>query len=151
MTETQATATPAAPAATAPSASAVLKQLQQQYKVIGEFLPLAIGIDKQLREANPEIHLKSLRGALGMHTRAVRYLKNLQLATHRYNLDGSAAGEVSEEQRALASKELIERFKKRAEEHKAQQAAKDKAEKEARAERERFEKLTQLANKFSRK
>lgn len=148
MTEPLAPATPAIPT---PSASAVLKQLQQQYKVIGDHLPLAIGIDKQLRESNPEIHVKSLRGALGMHTRTVRYLKNLQAATHRYNLDGSAAGEVSEEQKTLASKELIERFKKRAAEHKAQQAAKEKAEKEAHAERERLEKLMQLANKFSRK
>ncbi len=139
------------PAAPAPSAKQVLKQLQEQYKVIGEHLPLAIGIDKQVLASLPELPRKSLRGALGMHTRSVRYLKNLQTAQQRFNLDGSPASEVSDEQRTLASKELIERFKKRAEEHKAAQAAKDKAEKEARAEREREEKLQLLASKFSRK
>lgn len=137
--------------APAPSARDLLKQLQQEYPVVGEHQPLAIGIDKQLLAARPAINRKQLRTALGMHTKSVRYLKALQVASQRYNLDGSAAGDVSEEQRAMASKELIERFKKRAEEHKAAQAAKDKAEKDAKAEQQRLEKLTQLANKFSRK
>ncbi|MDO6385182.1 MULTISPECIES: ProQ/FINO family protein [Uliginosibacterium] len=148
MTDASSPSTPAAPAA---SASALLKQLQQQYKLIGEHQPMAIGIDKQLLAARADIPAKLLRGALGMHTRSVRYLKNLQSATQRFNLDGSPAGEVSEEQRGLASKELIERFKKRAEEHKAEKAAKEKAEKEARAETERQEKLALLASKFGRK
>jgi len=134
-----------------PSAKDLLKQLQQEFEVLGKSLPLAIGIDKQLMETRPEINRKQLRAALGMHTRSVRYLKNLQIATQRFNLDDSPAGEVSEEQRALASKELFDRFKKRAEENKAAQAEKDKAERAARAEVERMEKLTQLANKFSRK
>jgi len=134
-----------------PSARDLLKQLQQEYKVVGEYQPLAIGIDKQLMAAVPEINRKQLRSALGMHTQSVRYLKTLQSAKQRFNLDGSAAGDVSEEQRALASKELIERFKKRAEEHKTAQAAKEKAEKDAKAEQERLEKLNQLASKFSRK
>lgn len=134
-----------------PSAKDLLKQLQQEFEVLGKSLPLAIGIDKQLLESRPEINRKQLRVALGMHTHSVRYLKNLQIATHRFNLDNSQAGEVSEEQRALASKELFDRFKKRADENKAAQAEKDKAEKEARAEQERQEKLAQLASKFSRK
>ena len=143
--------TPEAPATPVASARDLLKQLQQEFKVIGEHQPLAIGIDKQLLASQPAINRKQLRAALGMHTRSVRYLKALQAGKQRFNLDGSAAGEVSEEQRAMASKELIERFKKRAEEHRAGQAAKDKAEKEAKAEQQRLEKLAQLANKFSRK
>lgn len=134
-----------------PSAREFLKQLQQEFKVIGAFQPLAIGIDKQLIQARPEMNRKLLRTALGMHTRSVPYLKALQASARRVNLDGSEAGEVSEEQRSLASKELLERFKKRAEEHKAAQAAKAKAEKEAKAEQERQEKLALLASKFSRK
>lgn len=141
-------ATPAEPKL---SARDFLKQLQQQFKVIGAFQPLAIGIDKQLIQACPDINRKQLRTALGMHTRSVAYLKALQATARRVNLDGSEAGEISEEQRALASKELLERFKKRAEEHKAAQAAKIKAEKDAKAEQERQEKLAQLASKFSRK
>lgn len=125
-------------------ARALLKQLQQEYKVIGEHQPLAIGIDKQLLAARPEIDRKAMRIALGMHTRAIPYLKVLQNAQQRFNLDGSPAGEVSGEQRALAAKTLHEHFKKRAQEHKK------KAEAEA-AERQHAEKLRQLQEKFARK
>ena len=131
------------------SARDLLKQFQQQYPAIGEHLPLAIGIDKQLLAAHPDTNRKQLRGALAMHTRSMRYLKNLQTAKHRINLDGSQAGEVSDAQRELAATELRERFKKRAQEHKAQQAAQAKAEKDARAEQERQEKLLQLTEKFA--
>lgn len=134
-----------------PSAKELLKQLQQEFKVFGEYLPLAIGIDKHLLEIRPTINRKQLRAALGMHTRSVRYLKNLQIATQRFSLDGTPAGDVSDEQRALASKDLFDRFKKRADENKAAQAEKERAEKEARAEQERQEKLAQLASKFARK
>ncbi|GAB4061419.1 ProQ/FinO family protein [Uliginosibacterium sediminicola] len=133
-----------------PSAKDLLKQLQQEFKVMREYLPLAIGIDKQLMALRPQINRKKLRAALGMHTHSLRYLKSIQAATQRFDLEGVAVGEVSEEQRALASKELFDRFKKRNEEHKASQAAKEKAEKAARAERERQEKLALLAKKFSR-
>jgi ProP effector len=131
------------------SARDLLKQFQQQYPAISEHQPLAIGIDKQLLAAHPETNRKQLRGALAMHTRSMRYLKNLQTAKQRVNLDGSTAGEVSDAQRELAATELRERFKKRAQEHKAQEQARAKAEKEARAEQERQEKLRQLTEKFA--
>ena len=134
-----------------PSAKALLKQLQDEYPVIAECRPLAIGIDKQLLETRPATDRKQLRAALGMHTHSSRYLKAMQAASQRFDLQGIAVGEVSEEQRALASKELLERFKKQAEVHKAAKAAKELAEKQERAERERAEKLNQLASKFSRK
>ncbi|MEC5384848.1 ProQ/FINO family protein [Uliginosibacterium sp. H3] len=133
------------------SARALLKQLQDAFPVIAEHRPLAIGIDKQLLEMRPATDRKQLRVALGVHTHSVRYLKAMQAATQRFDLAGTAVGEVSEEQRALASKELIERFRKQAEEHKAAKAAKAAAEKQARAEQERAQKLDQLLNKFSRK
>lgn len=135
----------------ASSARELLKQLQQTFKVISDCMPLAIGIDKQLIANDPAINRKLLRSALGMHTRSVRYLKALQHSNQRFNLDGSVSGETSEEQRALASKELTERFKKRAAEHKAAQAEKIRLEKQAQAEQERLEKLNLLASKFSRK
>lgn len=137
--------------ASPPSAKALLKQLQEEFKVLGDCLPLAIGIDKQLLATRPEIDRKTLRSALGMHTRSVRYLKALQGGTQRFDLGGNAVGEVSAEQQALAAKELTERFKKRAQEHRAAQAAKAAAEKAQRAEQERAEKLNQLVSKFGRK
>ena len=145
MTESVSTASPAQ------TAKDLLKQLQQEFKVIRESQPLAIGIDKQLLELQPEINRKLLRAALGMHTKSVRYLKALQAASVRFNLDETTASEVSEEQRELASQSLRERFKKHAEVHRAQQAAKEQAEKQAQAEQERQEKLQQLASKFARK
>ena len=74
----------------------------------------------------------------------------MQMATQRFDLKGIAVGEVSEEQRALASKELLERFKKQAEEHHARKAARELAEKQERMEKEKLQKLEQLMSKFSR-
>lgn len=130
----------------AQTARGLLKKLQQDFQVIRDCQPLAIGIDKQVIEHQPDINRKLLRGALGVHTKSVRYLKVLQGASSRFNLDGSAAGEVSEDQRTLAAQTLRAHFKKQADERKAQQAA----EAAQAAERERQEKLNQLAKKFSR-
>lgn len=134
-----------------PTAKTLLTMLRAEFPVFAESRPLAIGIDKQLLAARPDIERKLLRVALGMHTHSVRYLKALQGATQRFDLSSVAVGEVTEEQRSLASQELLDRFKKRAEEEKAARAAKAAAEKQARAEQERAEKLGQLVSKFARK
>jgi ProP effector len=105
---------------------------------------------KQLLEDRPETDRKHLRAALGMHTHSSPYLKAMLMATQRFDLKGIAVGEVSEEQRALASKELLERFKKQAEEHHARKAARELAEKQERMEKEKLQKLEQLMSKFSR-
>lgn len=125
----------------------LLKMLQQEFKVIRDFLPLAIGINKQLVELQPGINRKLMRGALGMHTKSVRYLKTMQTAKVRFNLDGSEADAVSDEQRAFASQSLREYFKKRSDQKNALLATKEAEE----AERKRVEKLNQLRDKFSRK
>lgn len=134
-----------------PSVSSVLKQLHLDFKVLGEHAPLAIGIDKQIQTARPDIDRKTLRAALGAHTRSTRYLKALQHANQRFDLQGQPVGEVTDEQRALASKELTERFRKRAEAEKAARIEKSKKEKAEQAERERAVKLEQLVSKFGRK
>ncbi|WP_218142705.1 ProQ/FINO family protein [Formivibrio citricus] len=130
----------------AQTAREVLKKLQKDFAVIRDCKPLAIGIDKQMIALQPDINRKLLRGALGIHTKSVRYLKSLQGANERFNLDGSTAGDVSEEQRTLAAQILHAHFKKQADERKAKQAA----EAAETAVRERQEKLNQLAQKFSR-
>lgn len=141
MTETTPATTPTQ------TARSLLKQLQQQYPVVRDCQPLAIGIDKQIIASQPDIHRKLLRGALALHTKSIAYLKNLQAASTRVNLDGSPAGEVDEAQRTLAAQTLRANFKKRAEDRKAKEAA----EAALAAERERNEKLQQLAQKFARK
>ena len=125
-------------------ARALLKDLQTQFDVFRNFSPLAIGIDKQVFAQLPEVSKKALRLAMRSHTISTRYLKEMEKGTVRLNLDGTSAGEVTDENRQHAAELLRERFKKQAEQRKA-------AEAEAKAEQRRVEKLNQLAEKFGRK
>jgi ProP effector len=140
-----------APAAAAqstppPSARALLKQLQQQFPAFRDCLPLAIGIDKQLLARIPGLDRKTMRAALGIHTGSMRYLRAMEKATQRFDLDGVAGAEVTDTHRLHAKEQLQLRFKKEADRKKAEKAA----EAEAEAARLRQEKLQQLASKFSR-
>ena len=129
-----------------PSARALLKQLQQQFPAFRDCLPLAIGIDKQLLARVPGLDRKAMRAALGIHTGSMRYLRAMEKATQRFDLDGVAGAEVTDTHRLHAKEQLQLRFKKEAERKKAEKAA----EAEAEAARLRQEKLQQLASKFSR-
>jgi ProP effector len=133
------------------TARTLLKEIQEKFAVFGDFLPLAIGIDKQLIALMPDVSRKSLRTALGIHTNSLRYLKGMEKATVRFNLDGTQAAEVTEEHRAHATTTLKERFKKNAEQRKTQRQAEEAQRKAEEAEHQRAEKLSQLAAKFSRK
>ena len=123
---------------------ALLKEIQAAHDVFRNFSPLAIGIDKQLLAQRPELNRKALRMALRSHTMSTRYLKEMEKAEVRLNLDGTPAGEVTAEARTHSAELLRERFKKQAEQRKAEQEA-------ARAEQRRLEKLNQLTEKFGRK
>ena len=135
------------------SARALLKQLQQQFPAFRNCLPLAIGIDKQLLARLPGLDRKTMRAALGIHTGSLRYLRAMEKATVRYDLDGAAGAEVTDTHRQHAKEVLQQRFKKEAERKKAERDA-GQAEREAEqaeeANRLRQEKLLQLASKFSR-
>lgn len=125
------------------SARLLLKQLQDSYPVFRDHAPLAIGIDKQLLAKQDGINRKLLRIALGMHTNSLRYLKVLEKATHRLDIDGQAVAEVSDEHRKHATETLRERFKKEAERRKAQRIAEEQ-------EKRRSEKLSLLVEKFGK-
>ncbi|MBC7656025.1 MAG: ProQ/FinO family protein [Frankiaceae bacterium] len=146
-------APPAAPAAPAPSARTLLKQFQQQFKAFRDCLPLSIGIDKQIIARMPGIERKAMRAALGIHTGSLRYLRAMEKATVRYDLDGTAGAEVTETHRTHAKETLQQRLKKEADRKKAERDA-EKVEREAaqalEADKLRQEKLLQLASKFSR-
>lgn len=132
-------------------ARALLKDLQGRFDVFRNFSPLAIGIDKQLIAQQPDVNRKALRQALRSHTMSTRYLKEMQIASARLNLDGSAAGEITDEARTHSGDLLRERFKTQAEQRRAAAAAAAAAEAEARAEQRRQEKLAHLAEKFGRR
>lgn len=133
------------------SARILLKDLQEKFAVFRDYAPLAIGIDKQLIGQMPDVSRKSLRTALGIHTNSLRYLKVMEKATVRLNLDGTNADEVTDVHRTHASTTLKERFKKNADQRKAQQKTEAAQREEELAQRQRAEKLNQLAEKFSRK
>jgi ProP effector len=81
-----------------------------------------------------------------MHTNSSRYLKSMEKATHRLDLDGNVGDEVAEAHRKYAAEILRERFKKEAERRKAQREAEVAAEQE----RQRTAKLSQLVEKFGK-
>lgn len=142
MTAAEATATPSSEKST--DTRALLKDLQTRYDVFRNFSPLAIGIDKQLFAAMPEVSKRTLRLAMRSHTISTRYLKEMEKGTQRLNLDGTPAGEVTDENRQHAAEQLRERFKKQAEQRRAVELA-------AKAEQRKQEKLAQLTEKFGRK
>ena len=156
-TTPDAASTESAPAvsvtAPAPSARALLKQFQQQFKAFRDCLPLAIGIDKQIVARMPGVERKAMRAALGIHTGSLRYLRAMEKATVRYDLDGVAGAEVTDTHRAHAKETLLQRQKKEAERKKAEREL-EKTQREAaqaaEADKLRQEKLLQLASKFSR-
>lgn len=138
------TETPDASSGSTPllAARRILRDIEKRFAVIGEYKPLAIGIDKQLFKAMPELEKKLLRIALSLHTGSTRYLKGMEKGTSRFNLDGTPAAELEEAHRKHASETLRERFKAAAQKKRAQ-------EEEEKAERQRAEKLQKLAEKFS--
>ncbi|HZW12885.1 MAG TPA: ProQ/FinO family protein [Noviherbaspirillum sp.] len=124
------------------AARSLLKQLEQSFDVFRNAVPLAVGIDKAVIARMPDVNRKVLRIALGLHTNSVRYLKAMEKAQCRFDLDGNPAGDVPEAHRTHASELLRERFKKAAEKRKEQALAEKQ-------ERQRAEKLRQLTEKFS--
>jgi ProP effector len=144
---TEPTTSAAAPAPAALTPRSLLKQLQTQFPAFRDFLPLTIGIDKQILAVMPELDRKTMRTALGIHTGSLRYLKVMEKAKVRHDLDGTAGAEVTDTHRAHATQVLQERFKKEAERKKAERDAAAAEE----AARVRADKLNQLTAKFSRK
>jgi len=139
-------AAPAASPAQGLSARSLLKQLQQEYPAFRDCLPLSIGIDKQLLARMPGLDKKVMRAALGIHTGSMRYLRAMEKAKVRHDLDGTAGAEVPEAHRLHAKEQLQQRFKKEAERKKAEREAAQEEENN----RKRQEKLQALASKFSK-
>ena len=131
------------------SRNTLLDTLVANFAVFRECRPLALGIHKAISARMPEVDTAQLRLALRMHTASTRYLKALQSAGERFDLDATAAGEVTAEQREVAATTLRERFKKQAERRKAEEQAKKAAQEEQEAQRKRQEKLAQLAARFN--
>ncbi len=108
------------------------------FKAFRDCQPLAIGIHKAIKARLPDMSTQELKVALRMHTASTRYLKVMSQADIRFDLDGTPAGEVTAEQRQQALDTLRDRFRRKAEQHKAELLAKQQQ-----------EKLRLLAEKFN--
>ena len=111
--EAAATATPEA-TATVPALSpaACTAQLKQLFPALfgGPAKPLKLRIQADIQERAPGLFTKQLLSAvLRRHTGAHSYLVALSQATHRFDLDGAPAGELSAEHRQAAIDELAQR------------------------------------------
>ena len=106
----------AAPAVakTAPelSPSAVAAKLKSLFPGLfaGAFKPIQLRVQTDIQARAPGQFSKAqLSGFLRRHTGSTGYLIALSKATHRFDLDGAPAGELSEEHRTAARDELTRR------------------------------------------
>lgn len=136
-------------AAKSSSRNALLETISANFAVFREVRPLALGIHKTIMERMPDVDTAQLRLAMRIHTASTRYLKALLATRERFDLDGNPAGEVTAEQREVASTTLRERFKKVADRRKAEEQALKEAKREQEAQQKRQEKLAQLAARFN--
>jgi len=129
--------------------NALLTFLRTTFPVFRENKPLAIGIHKVIKERLPDTDSQRLRYAMQMHTASTSYLKSLSNGTVRFDLDGNAVGEVTAEQSKQALDGLRERFRKVAEQRRAEQTALENQRIAEQRAQEQQKKLLQLAEKFN--
>lgn len=132
-------------------ARGLLQKLQEISPTFREVKPLALRIDKAIAERLPDVDRKVIRSALRLHTATTRYLKAVEKATARFDLDGKESGEVTEEQRSHAAQTLKERFAEAAKRKRAAAEAERERQRAEEAERRKSEKLAQLVGKFARR
>lgn len=99
-------------------AAVALGMLMQKYpmafypKDSTDTKPLQVGIRATIVEQNPDTSWQAISDALRIYCGKTRYQRALVQCDKRVNLDGTAAGEVSESQRARALAELVQRQSK---------------------------------------
>lgn len=99
----------------------------------GVFKPLKLRIQADIQERAPAQFSKAqLSSFLRRHTGNTGYLIALGKATHRFDLDGQAVAELSEEHRLAAREELARRRGLQQERLAAEQAERDLAQTQAR-------------------
>lgn len=130
---------PASPGLTDPEQCA--QQLRERFPALfgAQPLPLKLHIQADIHVRAPDVFARSgLTGFFRRYTGSTRYLNALVRATHRFDLDGQPAGEVSAEHKQVAEVELERRRQLvqqrralEAQQRREQMAAERKAEREA--------------------
>lgn len=129
----------------------VLRRLQEASPTFRDCKPLALGIDKAIHGRFPEFDRKSVRHAMRLHVSSTRYLKAVEKATERFDLDGNANGEITEEHRQHAAQTLKERFAAAAKRKRDQEKEEQSRKRSEEAEQRKAERLHQLVGKFSKR
>ncbi|NBD21728.1 prop effector ProQ [Aquabacterium fontiphilum] len=109
-TTPDAAAAPAADAAPSPAQTGA--RLAELFPALfaGAPKPLKLRIQADIQERAPGVFSKqALSAFLRRHTGATGYLVATTKATHRFDLDGQPAGELSDEHRKIAADELARR------------------------------------------
>ena len=75
----------------------------------------------------------------------------MEKATERFDLDGKADGEITEEHRSHAAQTLKERFAAAAKRKRDEQKEQQERERAEQAEQRKAERLNQLVGKFSKR
>ncbi len=119
------------------AANELLARLSVEYPNVfpkagqGRAVPLAIGLHKVLQPIVAEWGFNSmiLRAAMFNYTRQLRYQNALLYASHRLNLDGTQAEEITQEQKEAAKAEIakIEEWLAKNKPEKAQRLTEKKA------------------------
>lgn len=109
----EATAAATTPGATELSPAAVASKLKTLFPALfggNGFKPIKLRVQVDIQERAPGQFSKAqLSGFLRRYTGNAGYLIALGRATHRFDLDGEQAGELSEEHRTAAREELARR------------------------------------------
>src|SRR5690554_5877688 len=129
----------------------VLRRLQEVSPTFRDCKPLALGIDKAIHARFPEFDRKTVRTAMRMHVSSTRYLKAVEKASERFDLDGKVDGEITEEHRSHASQTLKERFAAAAKRKREQEKTARAQQREEASEQRKAERLQQLVGKFSKR
>ncbi|MES3015234.1 MAG: ProQ/FinO family protein [Pseudomonadota bacterium] len=105
-------ASPTAPAVAPMSPAACAQQLKQLFPALfgGAVKPFKLRIQIDIQERAPGTFSKqTLSAFFRRHTGATSYLIAMTKAPHRFDLDGQAAGEITDEHRKVALDELARR------------------------------------------
>jgi ProP effector len=81
--------------------------LYQKYETLSKYLPLAVGIHKQLQISEPDLDPVDIRRFLHRHTRKLVYHQSVAIrGKFRRNLDGSPNEPVSDAHREYAIQQI---------------------------------------------
>jgi sRNA-binding protein len=145
-------AVPGAPALPQLNPAACAELLRQHFPALfsGPAKPFKLRIQQDIQQRAPGVFSKgTLSAFFRRHTGSTGYLIALSKATHRFDLDGQPAGELSEEHKQLAQAELTRRrqlMREREQQAQAQQREQQRAQQQEAQRAQQEARRAQQAN-----